>query len=82
MATFAQDCLAGKAMLIRGGLGAIGKVVVSSLLSHSARPAANDVRSFSCGRSPLSLFRGFRLHYRYNFAGGGRLEPLSDGLMP
>ncbi|MGD0125316.1 MAG: SDR family oxidoreductase [Terriglobia bacterium] len=45
MATFAQNCLDGKTVLITGGLGAIGKVVVSSLLSHSARVAVNDVLS-------------------------------------
>jgi len=43
MTTFAKDCLEGKAALITGGLGAIGKVVVSSLLSHLARVAVNDV---------------------------------------
>jgi len=45
MTTFAKDCLDGKAVLITGGLGAIGKVVVSALLSHSARVAVNDVLS-------------------------------------
>jgi len=45
MTTFAHDCLEGKAVLITGGLGAIGKVVVSRLLSHSARVAVNDMLS-------------------------------------
>jgi NAD(P)-dependent dehydrogenase (short-subunit alcohol dehydrogenase family) len=45
MTAFAQNCLNGKTVLITGGLGAIGKVVVSSLLSHSARVAVNDVLS-------------------------------------
>jgi NAD(P)-dependent dehydrogenase (short-subunit alcohol dehydrogenase family) len=40
---FAPDCLQGKAILITGGLGAIGKVVVQKLLAHSARVAVNDV---------------------------------------
>jgi NAD(P)-dependent dehydrogenase (short-subunit alcohol dehydrogenase family) len=43
MATFAKDCLAGKAILITGGLGAIGRVVVSRLAEHSARVAVNDL---------------------------------------
>jgi len=45
MTAFAQDCLAGKTVLITGGLGAIGRVVVTALLSHSARVAVNDVLS-------------------------------------
>lgn len=45
MQAFAQDCLEEKAVLITGGLGAIGKVVVSRLFSHSARVAVNDVLS-------------------------------------
>jgi len=45
MAAFAKDCLEGKTVLITGGLGAIGRVVVSTLLSHSARVAVNDVLS-------------------------------------
>jgi NAD(P)-dependent dehydrogenase (short-subunit alcohol dehydrogenase family) len=45
MTTFAQQCLEGKTVLITGGLGAIGRVVVSALLEHSARVAVNDVLS-------------------------------------
>jgi len=41
--TFSQDCLQNQAMLITGGLGAIGKVVVRELLAHSARVAINDI---------------------------------------
>jgi NAD(P)-dependent dehydrogenase (short-subunit alcohol dehydrogenase family) len=41
--TFASDCLQGKAILITGGLGAIGKVVVQNLLAHSARVVVNDI---------------------------------------
>ena len=40
---FAADCLQGKAILITGGLGAIGKVVVQKLLEHSARVVVNDI---------------------------------------
>jgi len=43
MTAFARDCLEGKTVLITGGLGAIGRVVVSALLAHSARVAVNDV---------------------------------------
>ena len=41
--TFAADCLQNKAILITGGLGAIGKVVVQDLLLHSARVVVNDI---------------------------------------
>jgi len=41
--TFASDCLQDKAILITGGLGAIGKVVVQKLLAHSARVMVNDI---------------------------------------
>ncbi|MGH9455219.1 MAG: SDR family NAD(P)-dependent oxidoreductase, partial [Terriglobia bacterium] len=43
MAIFSKDSLEGKVILITGGLGAIGRVVVSRLLDHSARVAVNDV---------------------------------------
>ncbi len=43
MATFAKDCLAGKTILITGGLGAIGRVVVGRLAEHSAKVAVNDL---------------------------------------
>jgi NAD(P)-dependent dehydrogenase (short-subunit alcohol dehydrogenase family) len=41
--TYTQDCLDGKVILITGGLGAIGRVVVSRLLAHAARVAVNDI---------------------------------------
>ena len=43
MSTFAKDCLAGRSVLITGGLGAIGQVVISTLLSHGATVVANDI---------------------------------------
>lgn len=43
MSTFTNDCLAGKNILITGALGAIGQVVVSTLLAHGATVAANDI---------------------------------------
>ena len=43
MATFAKDCLANKAILITGGLGAIGRVVVGRLAEHSAKVGVNDL---------------------------------------
>jgi NAD(P)-dependent dehydrogenase (short-subunit alcohol dehydrogenase family) len=43
MGTFSQDCLSGKTILITGGLGAIGKAVVTQLLAHAARVAVNDL---------------------------------------
>ncbi len=41
--TFAGDCLKEKSILITGGLGAVGRVVVSALLAHSARVTVNDL---------------------------------------
>ncbi|MDE3178889.1 MAG: SDR family oxidoreductase [Acidobacteriota bacterium] len=43
MTAFTKDCLDGKSLLITGGLGAIGQVVVTRLLDHSARVAVNDI---------------------------------------
>jgi len=43
MSAFSKDCLSGKAILITGGLGAIGQVVVTQLLDHSAQVAVNDL---------------------------------------
>ena len=43
MSTFAKDCLAGKTILITGGLGAIGRVVVPRLAEHSAKATVNDL---------------------------------------
>ncbi len=43
MSTFSKDCLKDKAILITGGLGAIGRVIVSRLLEFSASVAVNDV---------------------------------------
>jgi NAD(P)-dependent dehydrogenase (short-subunit alcohol dehydrogenase family) len=40
---FAKDCLRDKSTLITGGLGAIGRTVVSSLFAHSARVTVNDL---------------------------------------
>jgi NAD(P)-dependent dehydrogenase (short-subunit alcohol dehydrogenase family) len=50
MATFATDCLAGKAILITGGLGAIGRVAVTRLAEHSAQIAVNDILPEDDGR--------------------------------
>lgn len=50
MSTFAKDCLGGKAILITGGLGAIGRVAVGRLLEHSARVAVNDIASEEAAR--------------------------------
>ncbi|HUZ45611.1 MAG TPA: SDR family oxidoreductase [Terriglobia bacterium] len=43
MPVFSKDCLKGQGVLITGGLGAIGRVVVSRLLEVSASVAVNDV---------------------------------------
>ena len=43
MSKFANDCLAGKSVLITGGLGAIGRIVVNELIAHGAYVVTNDV---------------------------------------
>ncbi len=43
MDVFAPDCLQGQTILITGGLGAIGQVVITHLLSHSARVFIGDI---------------------------------------
>ncbi len=43
MPVYSRDCLEGQGVLITGGLGAIGRVVVSRLLAVSASVAVNDV---------------------------------------
>jgi NAD(P)-dependent dehydrogenase (short-subunit alcohol dehydrogenase family) len=48
--TFTQDCLQGKTILIRGGLGAIGKVVVTQLLAHGAAVAAPGIVAVGMAR--------------------------------
>jgi NAD(P)-dependent dehydrogenase (short-subunit alcohol dehydrogenase family) len=43
MSKFASDCVAGKSVLITGGLGAIGRIVVNELIAHGAYVVANDL---------------------------------------
>jgi NAD(P)-dependent dehydrogenase (short-subunit alcohol dehydrogenase family) len=43
MEAFSKRCLESKAILITGGLGAIGRVIVSTLLEHAANVAVNDI---------------------------------------
>ena len=65
MSTFADDCLAGKSVLITGALGAIGQVVVTALASHGATVVANDIVSEE-EASSISSGRGWpAARYRY-----------------
>jgi len=43
MSKFASDCLAGKNILITGAMGAIGEVIVETLMAHGAHVIASDV---------------------------------------
>lgn len=43
MTTFSKNCLEDKVILITGGLGAIGRVIVTELLAHGARVVVNDI---------------------------------------
>jgi NAD(P)-dependent dehydrogenase (short-subunit alcohol dehydrogenase family) len=45
MSKFANDCLAGKSILITGAMGAIGQEIVSALLANQAHVIANDIVS-------------------------------------
>ena len=65
MSTFAEDCLAGQSVLITGALGAIGQVVVSTLVAHGATVLANDVIPVEEANS-LAAARGWpAARYRY-----------------
>lgn len=50
MLKFASNCVAGKSVLITGGLGSIGRVVVSELIAHGAHVVANDVLEDKAGK--------------------------------
>jgi NAD(P)-dependent dehydrogenase (short-subunit alcohol dehydrogenase family) len=43
MAIFSKECLDGKAILITGGLGAIGRSIIGRLVEHGAQVAVNDL---------------------------------------
>jgi NAD(P)-dependent dehydrogenase (short-subunit alcohol dehydrogenase family) len=45
--TFREDCLSDKLILISGGSGALGRVIVDSLVSHGATVCINDIVSES-----------------------------------
>lgn len=65
MSKFAEDCLAGKHILITGALGAIGRVAVDELLRHGAAVTANDIlpEEEALGMAMESGWSGGR--YRY-----------------
>ena len=65
MSTFAEDCLAGKSVLITGALGAIGQVVVSALIAHRATVLANDVLPEEQANSLAEMHRWPPARYRY-----------------
>jgi len=65
VSTFAEDCLAGKSVLITGALGAIGQVVVSALIAHRATVLANDVLPEEQANSLAEMHRWPSARYRY-----------------
>lgn len=65
VSTFANDCLAGKNILITGALGAIGQVVVAALVAHRATVLANDIVSEDEARSIASVRGWPAARYRY-----------------
>lgn len=65
MSTFTDDCLAGKSILITGALGAIGQVVVSTLVTHGATVLANDILADETANSLAASHRWPASRYRY-----------------
>ena len=58
MSKFANDCLAGKSILITGALGGIGQAIVDDLLDHGAFVIANDVMAEADAR-PIAAAHGW-----------------------
>jgi NAD(P)-dependent dehydrogenase (short-subunit alcohol dehydrogenase family) len=65
VSTFTDDCLAGKSTLITGALGAIGQVVVSTLVAHGATVLANDILPEEEANSLAAMHRWTAARYRY-----------------
>jgi len=65
VSTFAENCLAGKSVLITGALGAIGQVVISTLVAHGATVIANDILGDDEAQS-LSSAQGWP-HSQYQY---------------
>lgn len=65
MRTFADNFLVGKSALVTGALGAIGQVVVDSLLRHGATVLANDIQTDEQARCLASArdWSADRFHY-------------------
>lgn len=80
MSTFADDCLAGKSVLITGALGAIGQVVVNALIAHGATVVANDVLSEAQANSLAATQSWPAARYRYVRADITKSDEV-DGLL-
>jgi len=65
VSTFTDDCLAGKSILITGALGAIGQVVVRTLVAHGATVIANDILRDEEANSLAATHRWPAARYRY-----------------
>ena len=65
MSTFTENCLAGKHVLITGALGAIGQVVISTLVGHGASVVANDIVSDEQASSIAAQQRWPKASYHY-----------------
>ena len=78
MSTFADDCLAGKSILITGALGAIGQVVVTSLVAHGASVLANDILSDEEAASIAGIHRWSAARYRYRRADITRSDEVAE----
>lgn len=80
MSTFADDCLAGKSVLITGALGAIGQVTVTALAAHGANILANDILSEDEASSIASVHGWPAALYRYMRADITKSDEV-DGLL-
>jgi NAD(P)-dependent dehydrogenase (short-subunit alcohol dehydrogenase family) len=84
MSKFANDCLAGKSILITGALGAIGQKIVQALLAHGAHVIANDIVSDSDAASIASKehWPGDRFSYvRADITKSDEVQSLIDAAL-
>ncbi|HEX4485433.1 MAG TPA: SDR family oxidoreductase [Terriglobales bacterium] len=65
MPIFASNCLTGKCVLITGGLGSIGRVVVTELIAHGACVIANDILDDDDGNRIACLNKWPKSHFTY-----------------
>ena len=84
MSTFTEDCLAGKNVLITGALGAIGQVVIRTLVDHGANVVANDIVADEQAKSIATQQRWPAAQYHYiraDITNSDEVERLLSGTL-